>query len=267
MGKSALITGCSEGGIGDAMAQEFHRRGIRVFATARSLEKVEHLKKMGIDVLELDVISSDSIANAVKALTEATGGRLDFLVNNSGRGHTSPLLDTDLKIARETFDLNVISVLAVTQQFAPALIAAKGKIINIGSVGGRLVTPYTGIYASSKAALNLLSETMRVEFSPLGVQVITVIAGTVNTKFYANQPQFQLPRDSLYIPIETKINKTISGELLGRGATEPSEFAKDVVANALQIRSTLWFWCGAKSSIVWFINTFLPHTFLVSLLS
>ncbi|KAH8810852.1 hypothetical protein F5884DRAFT_819355 [Xylogone sp. PMI_703] len=215
MTKTALITGCSEGGIGDAIAQEFYRRGVRVYATARSLEKISHLNDMGIEVFELDVTSDPSTASAVETLTALTGGKLDFLVNNSGRGHTSPLLDINLQTARDTFDLNVISVLA-------------GKIINIGSIGG------------GKAALNLLSESMRVEFAPL---------------------------DSLYMSIASNISQTLLGELLGKGATEPSEFAKGVVANAMKESSNLWFWYGARSSIVWFITTFMPHTFLVSLLT
>jgi NADP-dependent 3-hydroxy acid dehydrogenase YdfG len=84
--KTALITGCSEGGIGDALAQEFHRKGVHVFATARSLSKISHLKDMGITTFELDVTSSDSIGNAVSFVGEEAEGRLDFLVNNAGMG-------------------------------------------------------------------------------------------------------------------------------------------------------------------------------------
>jgi len=84
--KSVLITGCSAGGIGDALAQEFHRQGLRVFATARNLEKISHLKDLGLDVLQLDVLSPTSIENAAREVAEKTGGKLDFLVNNAGMG-------------------------------------------------------------------------------------------------------------------------------------------------------------------------------------
>lgn len=167
MPASALITGCTAGGIGDAMAREFHRRDFKVFATARDLDKVEHLRAMGCEVLQMDVTVESSIEAAVARVTKATGGSLDFLVNNAGRGelptpfllpwptrpntdpkgmsgHTAPLLDVDLTTARDVFDLNVLSVLRVTQQFAPCLVQAKGKVINIGSIGGRVVTPFTG---------------------------------------------------------------------------------------------------------------------------
>jgi 1-acylglycerone phosphate reductase len=166
--KLALITGCSKGGIGDALAQEFHSKGVRVFATARNLEKIEHLKKLGLDVLQLDVTSTESIRQAVAAVERETNGKLDFLVNNAGMGrhpgpscmlhipvltrvfdptgYTMPLLDADLDVARQVFDLNVFSVLAVTQAFAPSLIAAKGKVLNIGSIVGRMAQAYTGSF-------------------------------------------------------------------------------------------------------------------------
>ena len=84
--KTVLITGCSEGGIGDALAQEFHLKGLRVFATARNLTKVEHLKARGIEILKLDVTSTDSIKTAVAEVEKLTGGKLDILVNNAGMG-------------------------------------------------------------------------------------------------------------------------------------------------------------------------------------
>lgn len=86
MKRSALITGCSKGGIGDALAQEFHRKGVRVFAAARDITKITHLQAMGIDVLSLDVVSTDSIQAAISLVNKATGGKLDFLVNSAGKG-------------------------------------------------------------------------------------------------------------------------------------------------------------------------------------
>ena len=86
MGKSVLITGCSEGGIGDALAMEFYSKGARVFASARNLNKIKHLKAMGIETLSLDVTSPELIETAVATVCKATGGTLDILVNNSGKG-------------------------------------------------------------------------------------------------------------------------------------------------------------------------------------
>lgn len=84
--KTVLITGCSIGGIGDALPHSFHNRGFKIFASARNLSKIEHLKAMGMCVLDLDIVDPMSVKNAVEVVKTATGGTLDFLVNNAGVG-------------------------------------------------------------------------------------------------------------------------------------------------------------------------------------
>jgi 1-acylglycerone phosphate reductase len=90
--KTVLITGCSKGGIGDALAQEFHRKGLRVFATARNPDKIKHLEALGINIFVFDVIDEVSIKNAVEIVNQSTGGTLDLLVNNSGAGNDSHII-------------------------------------------------------------------------------------------------------------------------------------------------------------------------------
>ena len=90
--KSALITGCSEGGIGDALAQEFLRKGLRVFATARDLNSVQHLEELGCDVCRLDVTDAESVKAAVEFVGKKTGEELHVLVNNAGTGKDATLL-------------------------------------------------------------------------------------------------------------------------------------------------------------------------------
>ena len=84
--KVVFITGCSAGGIGDALAQEFHSKGFTVFASARNLSRMSHLKDLGIAILEVDIINSSSVQSAVELIKSATGGTLDILVNNAGAG-------------------------------------------------------------------------------------------------------------------------------------------------------------------------------------
>jgi 1-acylglycerone phosphate reductase len=84
--KSALVTGTSHGGLGDYLARELHSRGVRVFATARTASKVEHLKELGIEIIMMDVQDTVSIKAAVAEVGELTGGSLDILINNSGVG-------------------------------------------------------------------------------------------------------------------------------------------------------------------------------------
>ena len=90
--QSVLITGCSKGGIGDALAQEFHTRGFTVFATARNLDKIQHLKELGCGIRALDVTDEKSIYEAVEYVSEKTGGELHYLINNAGLSKLVPLL-------------------------------------------------------------------------------------------------------------------------------------------------------------------------------
>lgn len=143
--KFALVTGCSEGGIGYALAKEFQRRGVHVFATARTVSKMHPLKGLpNMTLLTLDVTSQSSINNAVAIVSKQTDGTLDYLVNNAGCAYTMPMLDLDIKLAREMFDVNVWGVFSMIQAFAPLVIAAKGTIANMASVGVLLNPPYMG---------------------------------------------------------------------------------------------------------------------------
>ena len=139
-----LITGCSEGGIGDALARQFAGRGHYVYATVRNLSKAAHLRSVeNINTLALDVTSLESVNSVFKELTKRLPeGKLDILVNCAGVGATGPLIEADLATAKRLFDVNVLGLLTVTQAFAPMLIAAKGKVVNISSVGGILAMPW-----------------------------------------------------------------------------------------------------------------------------
>ena len=141
----ALITGCSEGGIGHALAMEFQRRGVHVFATARNTAKMSSMTKLpNVTLLALDVTQPASIAAAVEAVRTQTGGTLDYLVNNSGSQYVMSLLDLDVEKARAMFDVNVWGVILVTQAFAGFVIKAKGSIVNMGSIAGLIYPPFMG---------------------------------------------------------------------------------------------------------------------------
>jgi NAD(P)-dependent dehydrogenase (short-subunit alcohol dehydrogenase family) len=130
--KSVLITGCSAGGIGPALAHAFHQKGYHVFATARTPSKIPTALSgaPNVTVLNLDVLSPDSIAGAVETVRAQTGGRLDVLVNNSGTNIIKPALDVGVEEAKEVFDLNFWAPLAMLQAFAPLLIEARGCLVN-----------------------------------------------------------------------------------------------------------------------------------------
>ncbi|KAL2691558.1 hypothetical protein Neosp_001947 [[Neocosmospora] mangrovei] len=250
--KTALVTGTSKGGIGDYLAQELHSRGFRVFATARSPAKVEHLKEMGLKIVLLEVTDSDSIKKAVEQVTEATGGKLDILVNNSGVGYMASLLDADMSPAKAMFDVNVWAVLEVTQAFSPLLIASKGTIVNIGSVAGRLPIPFEGIYNISKAALEHLSRQMRVEFAPFDVKVVHVVTGGIKTGFFAHAEETELPETSPYYPGREALGPWMKAP--------PEEYARSVINNVLKTSPTTSQWVGYGTFVTWLASNVLWNT-------
>ena len=127
---------CSPGGIGNALAREFHSKGLRVFATARKTETISDLSDLGIEALSLEVHKPESIKTLKSVVEERSGGTLDFLVNNAGRNYTVPGLDVDFEEVIDLFNVNVFAVMRMCQEFAPLLIRAKGVIIQIGSLSG-----------------------------------------------------------------------------------------------------------------------------------
>lgn len=142
--KTVLITGCSAGGIGCSLAKEFQKRGLMVFASARSLSKMADLEKLSnVTLLALDVTSPTSIANALEEVKRHTGGTLDYLVNNSGQQYIMPALDVDIDEGKKMFDVNFWGVLRMIQAFSPLLIKAGGTVVNIGSIVAHLYAPFS----------------------------------------------------------------------------------------------------------------------------
>lgn len=231
--KTVLITGCSEGGIGDALAREFRARGLTVFATARNVAKMPALEPLGIRTVELDVTSEASIAAAVAAVRAATDGHLDILVNNAGVNHVQPLLDTALADVRRVFDTNVLGVVAVTQGFAPLLMASRGLVATVGSVNAVFNPPYQAAYNASKAAVAAVGHTLRVELAPFGVRVVTVVTGSVRSKLFDNaDAACRLPPGSLYSPLRERIEKR---DILAHARwTDTADYARQVAGDLLR---------------------------------
>ena len=143
--KTVLITGCSAGGIGFALAEEFHKRGLHVFATARDAAKMSHLQKLpNVTLLTLDPTSGPSVKAAVESVKTQTGGTLDYLVNNAGQTIIMPTLDFDIETAKGMFDINIWGMMRVTQEFAPLVIAAGGTLVNVCSISTSVNTPWMG---------------------------------------------------------------------------------------------------------------------------
>lgn len=224
-----LLTGCSSG-LGRALAIEFARQGHTVFATSRSIKDVSELKGQGLTVIPLDVTDASSILAAIQTIEE-DAGRIDMLINNAGFGLMGPLVEIPLAKVRCQFETNVIGPLALVQAVFPYMVKqGGGRIVNVGSVSGILTTPFAGPYCASKAALHSLSDAMRMELAPFGIEVITLQPSKIVSKFGDTAARISrelIPQNSLYSLILQFIN--IRARASQSGATDAIKFARWIV--------------------------------------
>lgn len=189
-GKIVLITGATAG-IGRKTALHLAQQGHHVIATGRKVAELASLKTEAagakLDTLVLDVTSATSIASAVSAVSALTGGKgLDVLVNNAGFGVLGPTSEISDSEMRRQYETNVFGLMAVTRAFLPKMREQRsGRIINVSSVGGRMTLPYFGVYNSTKYALESLSDALRYELRPFGIDVSLIEPGVIRTNFEA----------------------------------------------------------------------------------
>ena len=206
MKSNVLITGCSTG-IGRALALELNKSGFEVFATARKIESLNELKEMGINILELDINDPKSIKKCLESVKEKTTS-LSMLINNAGYAEMGPLIEMPDDVLEIQFRTNVLSQISVTKTFLPLLLNNDSKVVNISSVSGDFTTPFAGAYCATKAAFSSLSDALRMELKPLGIKVITVRPGAIESNFGKTADKgvkSWLKKDSLY----SKINEGI----------------------------------------------------------
>ena len=257
--RTVLITGCSDGGLGAALAIAFHKAGLHVYATARNPSKMTQLTSLGIETLTLDVQSDSSIAACVSKLSD-----LDILVNNAGAGYSMPVSDLSIPEAKKLFDLNVWSYLAVTQAFLPLLLKSKGVIVNQTSVASCITLPFQSAYHASKAAMAMFSDSQRLELAPFGITVVELKTGVVKSNFFNNSKvatQVSLHEGSIYEPAKEAVEKMMRGETMEGEAMPAEQWAGQVVQDLLRKRPPPVVWRGSSAWIVW-LGTFLPFGML-----
>lgn len=183
MVKTVLITGASSG-IGKAAASYFAQKGWNVAATMRSPDKPnDWAKETRVICPQLDVTAAATITSAIgETLKEFE--RIDVLVNNAGYGLAGPLESLSMEQIRRQYDTNVFGLIAVTQAVLPTMRSQRsGAIINVSSIGGRLSFPFSPAYHSTKWAVEGLSESLRFELRPFGIEVKIVEPGGIRTDF------------------------------------------------------------------------------------
>ena len=182
MNKTALVTGASSG-IGEETARTLHKLGYTVYAAARRTDRLEQLTPTGIHALTMDVTDDESMSSGIEKIITETG-RIDVLVNNAGYGSYGAIEDVSLDEARRQFEVNVFGLGRLTQLVLPHMRAQRsGTIINISSMGGRLTTPLGGWYHATKYAVEALSDALRMETAPFGIDVVVIEPGGIRTEW------------------------------------------------------------------------------------
>ncbi|KAH9834522.1 NAD-P-binding protein [Rhodofomes roseus] len=260
-----LFYRCSRGGIGDALARRFHEAGFDVFATARSLNSMEHLASVGIRTMALDVTDIQALRKVKANISEITGGKLDILVNNAGLAYPVAATDFDMSEVRPLFEASLFAVMTMVQEFVNLLIASGDAcIVQTGSVSGFTPVPFSSAaYNASKAALHAYGNTIRVELAPFQLayaDAVQIITGAVKSNIA--KPR-SLPSNSLYRPME-KLYQERHLNTSQQNATDTDVYAHEVVSEVLKPNPRAWFWAGARTMSAWVVDTFLPRRTFVS---
>ena len=253
MEKVAVVTGASSG-IGFETALALAREGYHTYATMRDTTKSDKIKELGqkdglkINVLELDVDNDDSVKVAIKKILDEKQ-RIDVLVNNAGWGLWGCVEDVSVDEFKTQFETNFFSVIRLIQEVGPTMRKqGSGKIINISSVAGRIGFPASPAYISSKFALEGLSESLRLEMAPFGVDVIIIEPGVIKTNFL-NPVRLakKSESDTAYRDITTKV---VSGvKMMAEMGTPPKEVADTIVKSINDDKSLPRYIVGNDASM------------------
>ncbi|KAL3466168.1 hypothetical protein BJX64DRAFT_284747 [Aspergillus heterothallicus] len=252
----ALITGCSSG-IGKGLAIAFAAKGVTVLATARRAESLSELtsKYDNIEAFSLELGNPESIEKLKDAVSIRTGGRLDFLVNNAGTHYAATGVDLEIEEVAKLFQVNLFAVMQLCQVFVPLLReSARGQIVQIGSVTRSMPVVWQAPYNASKAALSQYTKTLRLELMPLGIEVVEVVTGFVQSNILHHG--LHAPENSLYLPIKDILEKIkYKGNENGMSS---DAYATSVVAKLMRPRVSPEIWEGALVRQIRFLVTFLP---------
>jgi NAD(P)-dependent dehydrogenase (short-subunit alcohol dehydrogenase family) len=181
-GRVAVVTGASSG-IGEATALRLLTAGYTVYGAARRVERMQDLAAAGMRVLGMDVTDDRSMTSGVGRILDEVG-RIDVLVNNAGFGSYGAVEDVPIDAARHQFEVNVFGLARLTQLVLPTMRRQRaGRIVNISSIGGKIYTPLGGWYHATKFAVEGLSDSLRLELKPFGIQVVVVEPGGIRTEW------------------------------------------------------------------------------------
>lgn len=255
----ALVTGASSG-IGKATAHALAAAGFVVYAGARRPDALADLESAGLCPVRLDVTDEDSLVGAVRA-AEAEHGAVDVLVNNAGYGELGAVEEVAADRWRRQFDTNVVGPVRLAQLVLPNMRRQhRGRIINVGSMGGELTFPFGGAYHASKYAIEALSDALRVEVKPFGVDVVVIQPGVVRTPLGdASIAALRTTPDSPYAAMVAGFERQSRASFeSGRGILVPERVAVTIVAAAQARRPRTRYKVGTIARILPVLRHALP---------
>ncbi|PIB39009.1 SDR family oxidoreductase [Maribacter sp. 4G9] len=260
--KIVLITGGSSG-IGKSIGNFLTKHGFKVYGTTRDLKKYPNFE--GFELLEMDVRNPESVNNAIDELLNKVG-RLDVLINNAGVGITGPLEETPNNEIMNAHETNFMGPLNLIKASLPQMRKQKsGLIINITSIAGYMGLPYRGIYSATKGALELITESLRMETKDFGIECTCLAPGDFATNIAAGRYHAPVANDSPYRESYEKTLNTIDEDVDKGG--DPEEVAKKVLQIINTKKPKVHYKVGAfMQKVSTTLKSILPDTWFEKLL-
>ena len=257
--KVILVTGASSG-IGYESARMLAQKGFRVYAAARRTSLMDPLRQYGVTPLFLDVTDEDSMQKAVDTVLEAEG-RIDVLINNAGFGYFGPVETVPMEEARKQLEVNVFGLARMCQLVLPAMRAqSSGRIINTASVAGKLVLHYGGWYHVSKYSVEALSDALRMELKPFGVDVSIIEPGGICTNwgFIAAKHLKESTAGTVYEKVGKNEAELFEMTYRSKLLSKPDVVAKAIVRAASSKHPRVRYRTGRFANTLLFFHWLLP---------
>ena len=257
--KVILLTGASSG-IGYDTAVALAQQGHKVYAAARRVDRMEPLRQYGIVPLKMDVTDETLMKEGVKTLLDAEG-RIDVLINNAGYGYFGAVENVPMDDARNQLEVNVFGLARLCQLVLPTMRAQhSGRIINTASVAGRSVFYYGGWYHVSKYAVESLSDAMRMELKPFGIDVVIIEPGAIKTNWgiIAADHLIESSKGTAYEQTGTMMANNLRNMYLSNTISDPAVVRKAIVRAVNARRPCTRYRIGRMANAIVFFHWLLP---------
>ena len=255
----ALVTGASSG-IGQATAVRLQQAGFIVYGAARRTERMQELSEHGVRALAMDVTNEESATMGIKQIV-AEAGHIDVLVNNAGYGSYGAVEDVPLEEARRQFDVNLFGAARLIQLVLPGMRARRsGTIINITSMGGKVHTPLGAWYHATKFALEALSDCLRIETKPFGIDVVVIEPGAIRTEWagIAADHLVETSGHGAYADQADAVATAFRSEATAKRSSPPEVIAETVTKAASARRPKTRYAVGSGAKPLIFLHRWLP---------